>query len=285
MDKQRYEGERRGRKGEGDPQAVLQGLSTPMEGGGQKAEGASPQPSWPPLFTGQTPAAHSAQQGNLWGGQRWDTWLPEWGECCGISPGGHGGDTQVSCGSEERPLGVGGFTGIVLSLPGYIRVSLETCAPFFSFFFFLILPLYCYQPISLHPRAHMPSHITPWTTARQAPLSMDFSRQEYWSGLPFPSPTCVPFNVSLCGVQLVSHFTDGEVNAQRWQDGARPYTLACLTAKPELFCVCVCVRALCHAAFRRSELLMVAFQISDVVTANQRRGSGQMAPNRVPASG
>ena len=30
---------------------------------------------------------------------------------------------------------------------------------------------------------------------------------------------------------------------------------------------------------------MVAFQISDVVTANQRRGSGQMAPNRVPASG
>ena len=29
---------------------------------------------------------------------------------------------------------------------------------------------------------------TPWTVARQAPLSMGFSRQEYWSGLPFPSP-------------------------------------------------------------------------------------------------
>ena len=29
---------------------------------------------------------------------------------------------------------------------------------------------------------------TPWTVARQAPLSMEFSRQEYWSGLPFPSP-------------------------------------------------------------------------------------------------
>ena len=28
---------------------------------------------------------------------------------------------------------------------------------------------------------------TPWTVARQAPLSMGFSRQEYWSGLPFPS--------------------------------------------------------------------------------------------------
>ena len=29
---------------------------------------------------------------------------------------------------------------------------------------------------------------TPWTAAYQAPPSMDFSRQEYWSGLPLPSP-------------------------------------------------------------------------------------------------
>ena len=32
------------------------------------------------------------------------------------------------------------------------------------------------------------SFATPWTVARQAPLSMGFSRQEYWSGFPFPSP-------------------------------------------------------------------------------------------------
>ena len=30
--------------------------------------------------------------------------------------------------------------------------------------------------------------VTPWTVAHQAPLSMGFSRQEYWTGLPFPSP-------------------------------------------------------------------------------------------------
>ena len=30
---------------------------------------------------------------------------------------------------------------------------------------------------------------TPWTTAHQAPPSMGFSRQEYWSGVPLPSPT------------------------------------------------------------------------------------------------
>ena len=33
---------------------------------------------------------------------------------------------------------------------------------------------------------------TPWTVARQAPLSMGSSRQEYWSGLPFPSPEDLP---------------------------------------------------------------------------------------------
>ena len=30
--------------------------------------------------------------------------------------------------------------------------------------------------------------VTLWTVACQVPLSMEFSRQEYWSGLPFPSP-------------------------------------------------------------------------------------------------
>ena len=33
---------------------------------------------------------------------------------------------------------------------------------------------------------------TPWTVAYQAPLSMEFSRQEYWSGSPFPSPGDLP---------------------------------------------------------------------------------------------
>ena len=33
---------------------------------------------------------------------------------------------------------------------------------------------------------------TPWTVTCQAPLSTAFSRQEYWSGLPFPSPGDLP---------------------------------------------------------------------------------------------
>ena len=34
--------------------------------------------------------------------------------------------------------------------------------------------------------------VTPWTVAHQAPLSMGFSKQEYWSGLPFPSAGDLP---------------------------------------------------------------------------------------------
>ena len=34
--------------------------------------------------------------------------------------------------------------------------------------------------------------VTPWTVAHHTPLSMGFSRQEYWSELPFPSPGYLP---------------------------------------------------------------------------------------------
>ena len=40
--------------------------------------------------------------------------------------------------------------------------------------------------------SHVQLFATLWTVARQAPLSMGFSRQEYWSRLPFPSPGDLP---------------------------------------------------------------------------------------------
>ena len=39
---------------------------------------------------------------------------------------------------------------------------------------------------------HVQLFVTPWTVAHQAPLSMGFSRQEYWSGLPRPPPGDLP---------------------------------------------------------------------------------------------
>ena len=46
----------------------------------------------------------------------------------------------------------------------------------------------------------VPDSVTPWTKAHQSPLYMEFSRQEYWIGWPFPSPR----NLSLMRVFFIS---------------------------------------------------------------------------------
>ena len=56
----------------------------------------------------------------------------------------------------------------------------------------LEVQLVCLLPLSARSDVKLLSCVrlfeTPWTAAYQAPPSMAFSRQEYWSGLPFPSP-------------------------------------------------------------------------------------------------
>ena len=42
--------------------------------------------------------------------------------------------------------------------------------------------------VCVHAVTHVQLFMTPWTVAHQAPLSMEFSRQEYWSGSPFSTP-------------------------------------------------------------------------------------------------
>ena len=62
-----------------------------------------------------------------------------------------------------------------------------------AFFFHLN----CVRAKSMHicvsvSRSVVSDFVTPWTVACQAPPSMGFSRQEYWSGLSFPSPGDLP---------------------------------------------------------------------------------------------
>ena len=54
--------------------------------------------------------------------------------------------------------------------------------------------------------SHIRLLVTPWTAAYQAPLSMGFSRQEYWSGVPLPSPhvKLIIFKRIVIEVQLFS---------------------------------------------------------------------------------
>ena len=66
---------------------------------------------------------------------------------------------------------------------------------------------------------------TLWTIARQAPLSLGFSRQEYWNGLPFPLPGGLPD----AGIELTS------CTAGRFS-----------TAKPGNLCMYVCVCVCIH---------------------------------------
>ena len=60
---------------------------------------------------------------------------------------------------------------------------------------FDLLPKRCLKPymwseVKLLSRVQL--FVPPWTVAHQAPQPMEFSRQEYWSGLPFPSPGHLP---------------------------------------------------------------------------------------------
>ena len=59
-----------------------------------------------------------------------------------------------------------------------LLILLFVCVPFYFFYF-------CHQVMC-------DSFANPWIVAFQALLSMEFSRQEYWSGLPFPSPGNLP---------------------------------------------------------------------------------------------
>ena len=46
--------------------------------------------------------------------------------------------------------------------------------------------------VKVYSLSHVHLFATPWTVAPQGPLSMELARQEYWNGLPFPSPRDLP---------------------------------------------------------------------------------------------
>ena len=85
--------------------------------------------------------------------------------------------------------------------------------------------------------------VTPWTVAYQAPLSMGFSRQEYWSGLPFPSPGDLP------DPGIESGFPALEADSLTSEPPGKPnllvtkgkYIFIYICAINIYVCVCVCV--------------------------------------------
>ena len=56
-------------------------------------------------------------------------------------------------------------------------------------------PLWQKVKVKERKRSHPRLFAIPWIVAHQFPLSMEFSRQDYWSGLPFPTPGDLPNSV------------------------------------------------------------------------------------------
>ena len=58
--------------------------------------------------------------------------------------------------------------------------------------------------VKMKSLSHVQLYVTPWTIAYQVPLSMGFSRQEYWNRLPFPPPgDLLTQGSSLCLLRLL----------------------------------------------------------------------------------
>ena len=108
----------------------------------------------------------------------------------------------ISCLGKERTVDIGSSLG--LKITKGTRVKCETSLCIQCKMLPPLLP-WEYTTGSLQPRRGLPHSticaqslsrvqllVTPWTVAYHAPLSMGFSRQEYWSGLPFPSPENLP---------------------------------------------------------------------------------------------
>ena len=75
---------------------------------------------------------------------------------------------------------------------------------------------------------------TPWTVACQAPLSMGFSRQEYWSGLPFPSPEDLPD----LGIEPGSSALQADSLPTELQ--GKPFSVLAVAAKSLQLCLTLC---------------------------------------------
>ena len=82
------------------------------------------------------------------------------------------------------------------------------------------LILWLHLGLGVHPSMLILGHVrllvTPWTVAHQAPLSIEFSRQEYWSGLPFPPSGDLPYPGIIVSAALQADSLPTEPSRKPW---------------------------------------------------------------------
>ena len=130
--------------------------------------------------------------------------IPGWGRAPG---GGHGGPLQHSC--LENPMDRGAWRATVHRVTKSQTWLNHLAWSTHNFVYYIHVHVCVYVYICLCVSVCTLSYswlfVTPWTVAHQAPLSMGFSRQEYWSGLPcsppgdLPNPGIKPGSSALAG--------------------------------------------------------------------------------------
>ena len=86
------------------------------------------------------------------------------------------------------------------------------------------------SPKSLSLLSHLQLFATPWTVACQAPPSMGFSRQEYWSGVPLPSPILICI-IYIIGKKQQCYFHCESESCSVVSDSVIPWTVGILQAR------------------------------------------------------
>ena len=88
-----------------------------------------------------------------------------------------------------------------------------------------------YRKVKGKSLSHVRLFATPWTVAYQAPRSVGFSRHEYWSGLPFPSPADLPYPVikprspALQADALLTELPGKPRITEKWSSRVAPWPL------------------------------------------------------------
>ena len=136
--------------------------------------------------------------------------------------------------------------------------------------------------------------VTPWTAAHQAPLSMGFSRQEYWSGVPLPSPclswrhgkcsavhSSAPLSQKLCGlaphtIYLHNNWKQTFCQAMYTNFNVQVIRLECLVLPAQISSLPNCI----HGTVTKSFFFIFTWRFSVIRPDHSSTASGSVFPSQ-----
>ena len=124
--------------------------------------------------------------------------------------------------------------------------------------------------------SHAQLFATSWTIACQVPLSMGFSRQEYWSGLPFPSSGVITTQGQNLHLLYLLHWQEDSLllgpHGKPKNTGVRCHILLqsifpIQGSNPRLLCLLHCRQILYHGATRNNLLVLLKWNVSVILNS------------------